>query len=143
MSRFIKIAADGSQLPDDATGHVAVLEPARGLMWSVETLPRAVWEEAKANAAALQLLGHSDWRLPTVEELFGLADRSRYSPAIDTDAFPGTKSDWYWSASPDASAPADCAWIVGFSHGGYAYVGDQDGEYFVRPVRSVAAPASQ
>jgi hypothetical protein len=40
------------------------------------------------------------WRLPGAKELLTLVDPRRVSPAIDTDAFPNTLADKYWSASP-------------------------------------------
>lgn len=122
---------------------VAVVDNTTGLMWS-----RASSSESMTHAAAeeycknLRTGGFSDWRLPTVEELFLLADRSRFRPAIDTDAFPDTKSDWYWTASPDASDPA-YAWFVSF-YNGDASINHRDYDAFVRAVRSVApARASQ
>lgn len=116
---FTKIAADGAVLPREATEWSAVLDNRTGLMWSAEatkvsngreaTLSKAV---AKCNAA-----GHSDWRLPTVEELFLLADRTRVEPAIDTEFFPDCPSDWFWTSTPDCESPAGCAWGVDFNDG--------------------------
>jgi len=90
---------------------------------------------------------HSDWRLPTIEELntlvycsngkqrkfkwsgyFGIEHegsvgcksrtRGEYqSPTIDTQAFPYTSTEKYWSASP-YKADADRAWGVYFGDGG-------------------------
>jgi len=94
---------------------------------------------ASATGAAAQCTagGHTDWRLPTVEELFLLADRKRISPAIDTDVFPDTYNDWYWT-STDSQWGASCAWIVGFD-GGDAYDGHRVSSACVRAVRSVPA----
>ena len=112
------------------------------LMWHKASSPdRLNFKDAEAYCKALTTAGHTDWRLPTVEELFLLADRSRFNPAIDTAAFPTCKSDWYWSSSPFASSPADYAWIVYFN-GGHAHYSNRDLTAFVRAVRSVA-PASQ
>ncbi len=70
-------------------------------------------------AALAYAQSQSGWRLPNVKELASLADRSRHDPdpAIDTDAFPGTPSDWFWSSSPYAG-DAGNAWLVSF---GYVY----------------------
>src|SRR5579872_5755959 len=76
-SRFIKIDQNRQPLPDDATEWAAVLEPARNLMWSVAETKGLTWKKAKAAAEKLQIAGFSDWRLPSVEELFRLADRTR------------------------------------------------------------------
>src|SRR5690242_15993661 len=78
-------------------GDTHVEEPARKLMWT-HTLGEAPFKKAQAlidKANAEKLGGFDDWRLPTVEELFCLADRSRHSPAIDKDAFHDTP-DYGW-----------------------------------------------
>jgi Protein of unknown function (DUF1566) len=134
-SRFIKIDQHRQPLPDDASEWVAVLEPARNLMWSVAETKQLTWKKAKAAAEKLQTAGFSDWRLPTVEELFCLADRTRTSPAIDIRYFPECKSDWYWTGTLWASSPSDYAWVVYFDNGS-SYYSYQYYEGFVRAVRA-------
>ncbi len=143
MSHFQKIGADGAQLPDNATDHVAVLDTRTDLMWSAADITDKPLPFKKCAAAceALTLAGFTDWRMPTAEELFALADRSRHDPAIDTDAFPSCKGGWYWSSTVDASSPSVYAWNVGFGHGG-ANVNHQNSNGRVRAVRSVSSPAS-
>lgn len=112
------------------------------LMWHTATsADRLKLKDAEAYCAALRTGGHTDWRLPTIQELLSLVDYTRHDPAIDTDKFPDTKSNWYWSSSPDASLPADDAWFVSFN-GGHSYCGHRDLAAFVRAVRGVV-PASQ
>jgi len=106
------------------------------LTWS-HTLGEGNFKKAEkliAEANKKKLGGFDDWRLPTVEELFCLADRSRYNPAIDTDFFPDTKSDWYWTASSGAF-DSGSAWIVHFDDGGSNAFG-RAYDAFVRAVRS-------
>jgi hypothetical protein len=142
MSRFTKIDAAGAALPADATAWVAVLDNASCLMWSAEDVGDEHQHAAGESAAtSLSLAGFSDWRLPTVEELFPLADRSRVDPAIDLAFFPTCKSDWYWTSSPWAPSPADDAWIVNFTYG-FSYGHDRNSHARVRAVRS-ASPAGQ
>jgi Protein of unknown function (DUF1566) len=135
MSRFTKIGADGAKLGDDATEWVAVLDNTTQLIWTVEETKRLTWKKAKAAVEKLDTAGFTDWRLPTVEELFLLADRTKHSPAIDTAFFPDCKSDWYWTSTPAAHSPGDCAWFVGFGNGGAGWYG-QDGGAYVRAVRA-------
>lgn len=112
------------------------------LEWHKATSPdRLNFKDAEAYCKALTTAGHTDWRLPTIQELLSLVDYTRHDPAIDDALFPDTKSTYYWSSSPDASSPADYAWIVAFGDG-HAYYYDRDHTAFVRAVRSVA-PASK
>jgi len=117
--KFIKIGADGAQLPDDAAEWVAVLLPDHGLTFSATSVVATDVPHDKCEAAckALTLAGHSDWDLPTIEELQLLIDRSRYSPAINTDFFQDIQNDWYWTKTPAAWSSAS-AWLVGFNYGG-------------------------
>ena len=135
MSRFTKVGADGAKLADDATEWVAVLDNTTSLIWTVKETKQMVWKKAQAAVAKLVIAGFTDWRLPTVEELFLLADRTKHSPAIDTAFFPDCKSEWYWTSTPAASSPGVYAWCVGFNSG-LALWGDQGSGLRVRAVRA-------
>lgn len=132
--RFIKIGEDGALLPADATEWIAVLDTKTNLMWAVEVLPRQTFKAAGESVAKLKTAGFADWRMPSVEELFCLADRTRYEPAIDTNYFPETPSSWFWSSTVDASSPSVFAWFVSFYSGNSGW-DFQSGEGFVRAVR--------
>lgn len=135
--KFIKIGPQRLLLlPDDATDWVAVLDNRTSLMWTVKEMDRMNWGKAQAAVGALDIAGYSDWRLPTVDEGWILADRTRYTPAIDTDFFPDCRSEWYWTSTPYASPPHVCAWVVDFSDGN-GFWGHRDGDHCVRAVRSV------
>ncbi|MHC4472237.1 MAG: Lcl C-terminal domain-containing protein, partial [Planctomycetota bacterium] len=73
-------------------GDGTVIDENSGLMWqkTPDFVTRS-WEDAGRYAEALELAGHTDWRLPTIKELFSIADfrgsmRSR-TPYIDTQFF--------------------------------------------------------
>lgn len=138
LPRFTKIGADGAAVPDDATDWVAVADVRSGLMWAREPLAVKNWKpatEKKITAAIAEsgLAGFNDWRVPTVEELFPLADRTKYRPAIDETFFPGCPSDWFWTKTPYAP-DGDFAWGVYFNDGG-AGAGHRGYYGFVRAVR--------
>ena len=121
QSRF---TVDGDTVHDALTG----------LVWTRETLAggRRKWADAKRVAADCRIGGFTDWRLPTIKELLSIVDYERSQPAIDS-VFQ-CESAWYWSATPLASSPSDCAWGVVFAFG-CSYWGDQGVEGFVRAVR--------
>lgn len=102
--KFIKIGADGQQLPSDATDWVAVEVPDHGLTFTATSIVDSdvPQEQCQAAAKALTLAGHSDWDLPTIGELALLADSTRYSPAIDIAFFRDFKEGWYWSKTQPA-----------------------------------------
>jgi len=59
------------------------IDPATGLMWTKKNNPSSVkWQKAVNHCQQLQLAGHNDWRLPTIEELqnvyVGPAPESRF-----------------------------------------------------------------
>ncbi|MCP4641661.1 MAG: DUF1566 domain-containing protein [bacterium] len=83
---------------DNGDGTVTDLNT--GLMWQ-QTPPNAMfsWQDAAPYADALRLAGHTDWRVPTIKELYSLAafygDINRLTPYINTGYF-----DFYY---PDTS----------------------------------------
>jgi hypothetical protein len=121
-------------------GDGTVTDTRSDLTWSKATLCDREINHATAEqlCTELDLAGHTDWRLPTVDELFALADRTRTEPALDTDAFPDTQSDWYWT-STIAAWSSGFAWIVGFYDGYANYYHRYYNLAFVRAVRGVPA----
>jgi hypothetical protein len=66
------------------------------------------------------LCGASDWRMPTVKELEGIAHLGPYNPAIDPGYFPNTPGWLFWSGSPYSNYSGS-AWGVNFDFGGVTY----------------------
>lgn len=138
-SRFTKIGEDGKPLPVDAEAWVINADGHTGRMWDKGVIRVPNWQSAtikkiEKQLSASRLGGFDDWRIPTVDELFALADRTvKKGPAIDTAFFPGCPEDLFWSSTPYACS-SDGAWLVGFNYGGarwyYRYCGG-----FVRAVR--------
>lgn len=72
----------------------------------------------------------SEWRLPTIKELFPLMEFEKQSPATD---LPDTKSSYYWSSTTGAGNTGS-AWLVNFSYGNVGN-GNKSSSYYVRAVR--------
>lgn len=73
-------------------------------------------------------------RLPNMKELQGLVDYKKHDSCIDKEAFPDTKSEYYWTSDVTAWRN-DASWCVSFNGGdvgGY----NEDSNNCVRPVRS-------
>jgi formylglycine-generating enzyme len=83
----------------------------------VDTAAMYTWQEALAYCDGLDWGGHQDWRLPDPYELDSLVDLGRYSPSVDTTAFPATPSNDFWSSSTYADNPEIVAWMVYFGDG--------------------------
>jgi len=81
----------------------------------------------------LLLGGHSDWRLPTIDELMTIVYRSKSNPAIDTIYFQNVVSSRYWSSSTSVYGEF-IAWSVYFSYGGDDW-GNKSDRGYVRCVR--------
>ncbi|WP_424933830.1 DUF1566 domain-containing protein [Amaricoccus macauensis] len=84
-------------------GDGTVTDAATGLMWQqADDGTRREWSEALAYCEALELGGHSDWRLPDSKALQSIVDYERTSiPAID-DIFGVTQDSEtldYWTST--------------------------------------------
>lgn len=104
----------GNQPAYKDNGDGTVTDLNTGLMWQkTPDFVRRSWEDAGPYAQSLELAGYKDWRLPTIKELFSLADfrgniRSM-RPYIDTEYFafqyPDTSAGYriidaqYWSSN--------------------------------------------
>jgi hypothetical protein len=105
-----------------------------GLVWQqLDDGHVRVWSDAIAYCSNLSRGGHTDWRLPSKDELAALVEPSQGSPTINQRFFPGTSSSYYWSSTTYAS-DTSIAWVVGFGDGlvSYAYKTDN---YYVRCIR--------
>ena len=92
--------SDGT-VTDTATGLIW-MRCSMGQSWGNGTCTGSAATYTKDDAWGLSHIfaGHNDWRLATNEELLGITDTSRSSPAIDVIAFPNTPSYRFWTSTP-------------------------------------------
>ncbi len=94
----------GNQPNYTDNGDGTVSDNVTGLMWQQDPGEKMTWGEAVANLEAFNeaaLGGYSDWRIPTIKELYSLVDFSGLTgmsssasvPYIDTDYFKFTYGD--------------------------------------------------
>jgi hypothetical protein len=103
-----------------------------GLMWQrADDGVTRNWAAAISYCENLALGGHSDWHLPSRQELVSIVDYGRSYPAINP-AF-SCENSYYWSGSTAAGYPG-YAWLV-YCYGGYAYYYNEGDSYYVRCVR--------
>lgn len=113
-------SATGDEVTDTKTG-LTWRRCSEGQIWSgsICTGIAATYTHEQALAHATTQAGTKGWRLPNVKELSSIANRTRSNPAIDTNAFPATPPNLYWSSTPYAGYSA-YVWWVEFS-GGFVY----------------------
>ncbi|MDD2267313.1 DUF1566 domain-containing protein [Sulfuricurvum sp.] len=78
-----------------------VLDTQRQLIWQDNSDCKKVkktWKEAIEYCQNLDFFGYRDWRLPYIEELFYILDKTRIDVAINK-SFQNVTSDDYWSSS--------------------------------------------
>jgi len=127
MIGFSLLQADFIRTGDVVKDTVSKLEWQDNAIGSATT-----WQGAIDRCESLTLDGHSDWRLPNINELKSIIDRSKSNPAI-VQGFKNTSSNDYWSSTTNEYYK-NYAWIVYFSNGGVGYY-DKGNNYYVRCVR--------
>lgn len=137
---YTKLAADGSDLPADATDHLAVRIDrdllTRPIILTAHRSPKPMsWADAKAWAERLDTYGWS-WRLPTIEEAVMLVDYSRTAyPLLPPEFFPDCEGEWIWTSTEGLTPPSGCARCVSLDFGG-SYIFHQYNRVRVRAVRA-------
>jgi hypothetical protein len=128
---FLISAAYAGMFVDNGDG--TVTDTRTSLMWQKTTESAMNYETAIAYCKNLTLAGHTDWRLPTKNELMSLVNKNFSKPAIDTGVFPDTISFGYWTSTTSAEDPDDIIFINFVS--GKPGNADKSDTYYVRAVR--------
>ncbi|MDD2732811.1 MAG: DUF1566 domain-containing protein [Desulfuromonadaceae bacterium] len=119
----------------DALDGTAVLDKETGLVWAKSPdSQRRTWQSAMDYCTTLYLGGRLGWRVPTIEELGTLTDRSHTgTPRLPLGhPFTNITLGFYWSSSTYDTVNA---WGVNMDFGLGSYL-LKTGSYFVWPVRA-------
>lgn len=99
-----------------------VVDTATGLMWQRKLDGQTyTWADAKAYCVDLTLAGYDDWLLPHKDDLLTIVVSSTTAPAIDTEAFPDTPSEGFWTRTLYGPQSDSSAWGIDFKDGGDGY----------------------
>jgi len=111
---------------------------AEGQSWDGTTCDgeavKYTWKEALQLALAASNEDLLGWRLPNVKELASIAERDCVRPAINSDVFPDTPPDDFWTSTPSSDDP-DRAWVVAFFNASHS-IKEKDRFIYVRLVRT-------
>jgi hypothetical protein len=134
-------ACGGGSVGKDALSGVCAPDSRTGLTWNseaAETVNFAGLGALQAKANADSLCGHTNWRVPTANELLGLTSPvGAATPVTGTDTLP--LSGRYWSGETVVGA-TDNAWAVDASAGGVTAFVAKTLPNKVKLVRSEALP---
>lgn len=95
-----------------------VLDTSTNLMWedtpdTIDTNSNKGWEEAITQCEDLELAGYDDWRLPNINELDTITDKSTYGPAMSSE-FKYRASLKFWSSTVEQTDSVNKAWYTYF-----------------------------
>lgn len=99
-----------------------ILDIVTSKMWQKKSSTKNTnWNNAKKYCKSLRLSNFSNWRLPRVDELMSLIDKSRYNSSVSTEHFSNIKNEgFYWSKSIHQEDKKK-AWLVFFKAGYSTY----------------------
>jgi hypothetical protein len=134
-----QLTITGDAFKDNGDG--TVIDKNTGLMWQKDDDGKQRnWNDSRDNCSSLSLAGHSDWRLPSLQNLTDLWKsvgsneqlRKRYFPSMKTseELYGGQAVAPYWSSTVGGSSvlpgiDPDSAGFVTFNDGG-VHVGTKD-----------------
>lgn len=81
---------DGIQPAFQNNGDGTITDLNTGLMWIQACGSKVTWSTAMADASSCTVGGHSDWRMPTIKELYSLIDFR----GTDPSGYPGSDTSW-------------------------------------------------
>lgn len=96
-------------------GDGTITDNVTGLMWQKIDAGESTWDAAVARAGSISIGGHTDWRLPTILELYGILNLNNGNPAaMNLTYFPVNPAGAaeYWWTSEIYAGDATKVWSV-------------------------------
>jgi hypothetical protein len=98
------------------------------------SVKKASYADALSYCETLTLGRKDDWRLPNINELYSLVDKTKIYPSINP-IFKKVVASYYWSSTSDIEYPEN-KWGIGFDFGDDgSWFNSQSDEHYVRCVR--------
>ncbi len=121
---YNKLDILGTRTRFQVTNDEAVMDYKTGLEWERSTnATRRTWDEASTYCTNLLFGGYIDWRLPTVNELFGLADTTQSNPSLPLlNPFINVYTSKYWTSTVANTTDPGYFWYISFDHGSGDYL---------------------
>jgi hypothetical protein len=105
------------------------------LIWQSNPSPlKYTFLKAKEYCDLLEYANKNDWKLPNIDEMMSLTDKSNYLPAIITNKVIVKIDDWYWTKS-HYIVDMSRIWVVNFDSGRDAFWHNQNNKNYVLCVR--------
>lgn len=97
-------------------GDGSVTDTRTSLQWESAPVPGYDFASAQSYCIGLGIGGHSDWRIPSVQERLTLLDYTRIGPAVDVRAFSNKTPVFAWTNTGNANDPMT-TWAVDMDGG--------------------------
>lgn len=132
-TKKIAAACTNEQAPSDNKAYTLTLQGTiskeSGLLWhpleATDKRTKYTYEKAKEHCENLTLQGRS-WRLPTMNELYGIVDHEQFRPSVDMKYFGAMMHRYYWSSD---SLNDKETYVVGFKLGSVATASKKEAVY--------------
>ena len=112
-----------------------VLDKQHRLMWQDANITKESWSNAPSVCTSSSFAGFTDWRIPNINELYTIADRSKpFDEVAIKDAFVFKKADFFWAEN--IGPTTSTGYEVHFKEGNDGYQPETDINY-VRCVRDI------
>ncbi len=124
LNKRAGVICTNAVLSPKKSSYVKVVEGIKDLQNNIVWMPLAASDKKKKHTyAAAQTFCEEnsyqgrEWRLPSVDELYGIVDYAHIRPTVDTSVFGVIMNRYYWS---DDEFDEDKAYVVGFKFGSVA-----------------------